>query len=182
MSPVRTLLFHSRAQARGLARAALLLAPVVLIASLSHISLRRYYFPSGWLTAGALLVFALDWWRPVSSRHALHRRMDGHLFLGATLALLFAVHVDFRMPNGWIDLGLTVGFAMLLLSLAVGATLCRDDPAPAGGLSTRRAGWLVAWQRVHTALSFALLTLVGVHASLVHGHGLMAWLLLGKSS
>lgn len=170
---------------RVLAASAVLAAPLVMVSAAFGASLRSLYYPSGWLTLAGLAVLSHDLWKPSGCHAMLRRRLDRQLALGILLAVMFVIHVDYRVPNGVLDLALTGLFVALCVSLVVGSALMRTRAAvaasPAESGRDIEADKLVAtWLIAHTSVTWSLLGLAGMHGVIVHCHGLIAHMMLGK--
>ena len=161
------------ANERTLPRRSLLASPAfplafALTATILVASTRLFERPlsprylSGWLMFLACVALAGPWWR-LRSRERMDARLESQLLLSLPLLACFAVHVDFRVPRGELDLLLTTGFLGTVASLVVGRFL-----------ASRNTPKVWAWLRFHIAWSYSLLALGLVHAALVHAHGFFA--------
>ncbi len=124
--------------------------------------LQTPYFLTGWITAAVVVCFAVSWWFHAEEA-GLHRRLSNHLAFSLLLLTAFAVHVNFRLPNGVLDWILSSWLLIAVASLVFGA------------LRPSR-GWLM----FHVALSYGLATASLFHGVHVHAHGLLAHLLLER--
>lgn len=129
---------------------------------------------TGWvflaIIGGRVLVRFRD---PVLGGDALRVRAVHEVALTVVMLTLFAVHVQFRIPNGWVDAALTIVFVGVLASAAWGLTAVRR-PVTTGEARLRR------WSVVHALALTVLLSVAGFHGVFVHTHGLVASVLLQK--
>ena len=120
----------------------LLLARELLVGEL-----QSAYFITGWISSIFVCWFAFAWWVPAQGV-ALERRIATHLAASFALVASLAIHVNFRIPNGVLDWGLTIWLAVAVGSLCLGRIR-----------RTRR--WLVC----HVAISYGLAAASLFHAS-----------------
>ena len=150
------------------------------------ISLPAPYFLTGWCAGGLLALVAHSWWITEMEGPRLRRRLRLHVYAAILLLALFAIHVDFRVPNGWLEVALTALFAAMLASTAVGAKLVgafagvshvgrAEASAPRHEAGERQ---LRRWLFVHVPLTYSLLSLSLFHGLFVHSHGALAHLFL----
>lgn len=127
----------------GLAVAATLLAVGVWLSY--SLSLHDASFVTGWLLLALLVALTLFNARkklpflPVLSASAW---LQAHVYVGLVTAAVFLLHVDFRVPNGPLEVTLAILFLIVVASGLVGIALSRIVP---GRLRTR--GELVLHQR-----------------------------------
>jgi len=164
-------------------------ATLLLIAYTSaRTTLHEVYFLSGWLVMVVIAVLAFTWWRSAVDTARLRHRIQYHLQGGALLLVAVGVHTEFRIPNGGLETALFVLLVMLIASLVLGAVLLRSARAETGSLLSERPSGsespvrehLRQWLFAHVSLCFALLALGAVHGMFVHGHGFLAYAVLGK--
>jgi len=118
----------------------------IAIASLAFAASHQSLYAVGFVTGWTLLVLlasagARRWWAIRSSAPPT-RWVAPSLGLGLLTLVSFALHVEFRFPNGWLDCVLAGLFLLLLASAVLGAMLQRAlrsgalecpgdaDPAP----------------------------------------------------
>ncbi len=122
--------------------------------------LQSIYFLSGWVLFGFVSSLAVVWWLP-KSQAGLENRIEKQLAWSLALVVAFAIHTNFRMPGGFLDLLLTGWLALTIVSLFVGRFL----------LTAR-------WLQCHVVISYGLAAACLFHGIHVHAHGLFAhWLL-----
>lgn len=86
-------------------------------------SLMRTRFVTGWALLLAIGVQAGRRWRKVRSSEASTAWVGGQGGLVLVTVMLFAMHLDFRIPDGWLDSVLAGMFVLLVASSAVAALL-----------------------------------------------------------
>lgn len=166
---------------------------VVLGVALVRVVLQRtLYAPAfltGWILAGLVCWTAASWWSPPQELEGLARRMRAQVALSLLTLTAFLIHIDLRLPRGWIEtalfaLAISVGASLVIgRSLALEADERRRGGTPAGD---ERRLWRRAdrerrvsrWLRVHVSLLWALLALALFHGVFLHLHGLLAHLFL----
>lgn len=119
-------------------------------------------FVTGWVLFVFVLGFAAHWWLPAVGG-ALEARIAKHQAWSLALVCAFAIHVEFRLPGGFLDLVLTSWLALMVVSLFVGRFLL-----------TQR------WVQLHVAISYGLVAACLFHGVHVHAHGLFAHCLLDQ--
>ena len=152
----------------GCMTVAILLASAWMVSQFKD-GLHSPHFLTGWVAALVLGISALGWWSPpldLGERARLQRRVRLNLWVAALLLFTFLVHTEFRMPLGWIERALTLGFVGLLVSSCVGALI-------AAGTTGDRI-LILRWLRVQVAIHWSLLGLALFHGVFTHTHGLMA--------
>ena len=150
-------------------------ALLVGAALLREHTLHRLYFATGW---ALLIAIALDLFRRL-------RDLDGECRIGTHAALsilataLFATHLEMRVPNGWLEGALALLFLILLSNAIMGSLVQLGLRSGVFGPQSISPDFARAWMFVHVPLTASLLALGIVHGVLVHGHGLMAYAVLG---
>lgn len=157
-------------RAAGLLLAAGLLGALALARLGSTLLAPR--FLTGWTVAASVTLVAALWWRAPADLVTLGRRARAQLALLGLVAALLLVHVEGRLPLGWVETGLFALAVAVGASAVAGCALAAERDA--ADLERRAASWL----RVHAGLVGALLGLGLLHGALVHAHGLLAHLLL----
>ncbi len=182
----RTAMYRARLLTRSLLLAGLVLVFLAMRIAVEtyHASLREVYFPSGWAAFGLLSWLAIDSWTAHAEPSTLRRLLRRHVWFGSVLVLVLCVHVAFRLPNGWLDLALTLLALGFLGSTAVGLWLLHAYGKREGGQrgldSQTSLEWIGVWFTLHTCLGFVVVSLATFHALITHCHGLLAHYLLGK--
>ena len=142
-------------------------------------TLYSLYFLTGWpLLAAVGLDLFWRWQQSAKSSQPSHW-IGVHSGLAVLAAVLFLIHLEFRMPTGWIESGLLLLFIGMLASGLVGLMIRLG--LQLGLIEGDVHGPRLAqrWVLVHVPLEVSLITLAVVHGTLVHGHGFMAHLMLG---
>lgn len=144
-----------------------------LVATAAFLSWRRstlldLSFQTGWLLCAGVGLLAASWWFPRFDRGALARRVRKHLAVSAVLTLVYAAHVDLRLPVGWMESVLFVLFGLLLTSTVAGALLLRR------GVASSDAPGIDRWLGLHVSITWALFGAAVFHGVFTHGHGLLA--------
>ena len=140
-------------------------------------SLLRTTFLTGWALLLAIGVQAHRRWRKVRGSDASTEWLGGQGGLVLVTVMLFGMHLDFRVPDGWLDSVLAGMFVLLVASSAAAAVLLltlRRDPQHAGNQAPRR------WLLFHVSLTASLLTLGAMHGVLAHTHSVLAYIVLGR--
>jgi hypothetical protein len=113
----------------------LMLSLVSITALAAHIrwrgTLPKYAFVTGWVLFIVMIFLALYNGRkkiPFLPGAKSESWLQFHIYAGYFTVLLFAIHVDFRIPDGWFEGILTVLFAFVTLSGFVGLFLSRVLP------------------------------------------------------
>ncbi len=125
-------------------------------------SLQTSYFLTGWLATLPVVVLALAWWIGGLDDAGLARRLRTQLWLGLVLVVLYAAHVELRVPNGVMETTLSLLFGATLVSTVGGFAMV--------GTGSFQRRWAIA----HVALVHGLLSLTVVHGVLMHFHGALA--------
>ncbi len=89
-------------------------------------------FVTGWVLLGSMLVLTLLNARkklPFLPLANVRSWVKLHVYLGWFVVALFAVHVDFRIPNGGIEVSMAVLFLIVAASGAFGIFITRTLPA-----------------------------------------------------
>ena len=150
-------------------------------------SLHTLCIQSGWLAAILIAVVALSWWKLDIDRQHLIRRMRLQACINSLLIVMLTVHLDLRVPNGWMDLALTALFIAMIASAITGTVIVRIAACDCDALRQRsdpsKPDWadLVAvrrWLFVHVPLNLSLLSLAVIHGLFEHGHGMFAFFLI----
>ena len=148
-----------------------LLALAVLI-SVCTGTLYSACYLTGWLFVSVVGWRAMMWAKdPALPDDRLRTRAAHELALTIIMISLFAVHIDFRVPNGWLDLALTAVFGLLVCSAIQGGRALRADPIE-GAARLRR------WTTRHAGVLGVLIALAGFHGVFVHTHGVVASMLV----
>src|SRR5687768_6756687 len=93
--------------------------------------LPKYAFISGWALLAVMTFLALYNGRkkiPFLPAGKSEAWLQLHIYLGYFTVLLFAIHVNFRIPDGWFEGVLTILFAIVTISGCVGLFLTRVLP------------------------------------------------------
>ena len=152
-------------------------------------SLHTLCIQSGWLAAILIAAVALSWWKLDINRQRLVRRVRLQVCLSSLLVVMLAVHLDLRVPNGWMDLALTVLFIAMIASTIAGTVIVRTAACDRDVLRQRsdppKPDWadLVAvrrWLFVHVPLNLSLLSLAVIHGVYEHGHGMFAFFFIER--
>lgn len=126
--------------------AALGVSVLLLLVYVSYsLSLRDASFLTGWLLLASMLALTLFNARKKLPFLPLLRSavwLQAHIYLGLATVLIFALHVELRVPNGWLEGLLALLFGVVVLSGVGGLVLSRAIP---GRLRTR--GELVLFER-----------------------------------
>ena len=163
----------------------MIVVPAVLIVC-AHVACKRSLYTfcvqSGWLAAALTAAIALTWWKFDANAPLLRRRVHIQLYLSCLLVVMFAVHIDMRVPNGWMGIALAILFAASAVSTIVGATIVH---IAARAAETRPSGEadLIAvrrWLFVNASLAYSLLGLALIHGVFVHTHGVLAFYLFER--
>lgn len=147
---------------------------------LHQTSLYTLYFVTGWLLLGTI-VLDLYWrWQQSAMLPSASRWIGVHAGIALSIAGLFLLHLEFRVPNGWIEGALLLLFIGLLISGLAGLAI--RLAIHLGWIDARSLGPALArrWVLVHVPLEASIVALASVHAVLVHGHGFMAHVMLGR--
>ncbi|MBU6408972.1 MAG: hypothetical protein KGR98_01165 [Verrucomicrobia bacterium] len=102
-----------------------------------HRTLPDYAFVTGWILFAAMLVLAVYNARkklPFLPLGNSESWLQIHIYLGFFTVLLFFIHLNFRLPRGWLDISLASLFALVAASGVAGLFLSRILPRR---LSTR---------------------------------------------
>ena len=170
----------------------LMTAALSVVALYAYVACKRSLFmpcvQSGWLAAAVIAAVALSWWAFNTDGQRLCRRMRRQLCFSCLLVVLFAIHIDMRVPNGWIGLALTILFIAVIASTIVGAVIIHAatrarDSVRRGADATPDGADLVAvrrWLFVNVPLSYSLLGLAIIHGLFVHSHGTLAFYFLER--
>jgi len=165
----------------------------VLAVAATEMALQRTLFAptflTGWILAAPVLWMAAGWWSPPRELEDLALRMRGEVALSLAALAAFLVHIDLRLPRGWIESALFSLVIAVGASLVIGRSLAlerderrRDGPPEGDERRTRRRvdreRRVGRWLRVHVALVWTLLALGLFHGAFVHLHGLLAHLFL----
>lgn len=103
-------------------------AAVVAMNTAYGLSLREAQFLSGWLLLAAVVFLALYNVRkklrmlPLGSNTAW---LGAHLFVGWLSILLFGLHIEWRLPNGWLESALALVYVLVAASGVLGLILSR---------------------------------------------------------
>ncbi len=102
------------------------------------------------------------------------------MLVGLATAALFALHLEFRAPNGWLESALAAMFVALVASGLAGVLL--QLGLRGGAIDAEETGPLLVrrWLFVHVPLSASVLSLGLLHGVLVHAHGFLAHLVSGS--
>ncbi|MBF0448953.1 MAG: hypothetical protein HQL67_12190 [Magnetococcales bacterium] len=98
----------------------------VLATDLYRASLRETGYFTGWILLTALVLLTLLNWRKKAVLLPLGRIFEWvqiHIYLGWLSMLLFCLHISWRIPNGVMEAGLAVLFAITALSGVLGLYL-----------------------------------------------------------
>jgi hypothetical protein len=113
----------------------LILALASITALAAHIrwsaNLPGYAFLSGWALLAVMIFLALYNGRkkiPFLPAAKSEAWLQLHIYAGYFTVLLFAIHVNFRVPDGWFEGILTILFAIVTISGFVGLFLSRVLP------------------------------------------------------
>jgi hypothetical protein len=113
----------------------LVLALISLTALAAHFrwsgKLPKYAFLSGWALLAVMIFLTLYNGRkkiPFLPAGKSEAWLQLHIYAGYFTVLLFALHVNFRVPDGWFEGILTVLFAIVTISGFVGLFLTRVLP------------------------------------------------------
>ncbi len=170
----------------------MIVVPAVLVVC-AHVACKRSLYTlcvqSGWLAAALTAAVALTWWRFDADAPLLRRRVRLQLHLSCLLVVMFTVHVDMRVPNGWMGIALAALFIAMVVSTIVGTMIVHTgaragDPL-AQAANTRQSGLadlvpVRRWLFVNASLSYSLLGLALIHGAFVHSHGLLAFFFLER--
>ena len=164
-------------------RAAIAVAVAVALGAglwlLHESTLYSLYFVTGWLLFAAVGLDLYWRWHRSAKSPQPSRWIGVHAGLAVVAGVLFVVHLEFRIPTGWIESTLALLFLGMLASglvglmIRLGLHLGLIDSAIHGPRLAQR------WVLVHVPLEVSLITLAVVHGMLVHGHGFMAYVMLG---
>ncbi|HKI96064.1 MAG TPA: hypothetical protein VJ992_12330 [Gemmatimonadales bacterium] len=106
------------------------LAVLVIYASYAY-SLRTASYLTGWTLFAVMIWLALLNARKKINTVPIGRAtlwVDVHVWLGVLAVAIFAVHVHFREPKGWVEGALAVVFGIAVVSGIVGIFLSRTVP------------------------------------------------------
>ncbi len=132
-------------------------------------------FLSGWSLAAVAALPLVAWWSPPGELAAFGRRARRQLWVAALMLGLFLVHVELRLPLGWLETTLFALLVAFLASSCVGASLAiRELGARRGERLADLERGAARWLRVHVALASALFALGLFHGAFVHLHGWLA--------
>ena len=113
----------------------LLLALISITAVAAHIrwssKLPKYAFLTGWILLAVMIFLALYNGRkkiPFLPAGKSEAWLQLHIYAGYFTVLLFGIHVDFRVPDGWFEGILTLLFLIVTVSGFVGLFLSRILP------------------------------------------------------
>lgn len=110
---------------------ALAVAAVVMLNRLYEMSLRDSAFFDGWVLLVALLFLTLFNLRkkiPIVPMLSAATWLQLHIYGGIFCVVLFLVHSRFRLPDGFLETALWLGFVAVTLSGALGLVLSRHLP------------------------------------------------------
>jgi hypothetical protein len=144
-------------------------------ALLREYTFHRLYFVTGW---GLLLAIAFDLFRRLRAASG-ECEVGSHAALTILATSLFATHLELRVPNGWLEGALALLFMFLLSNAIMGSLV--ELGLQVGFLRPKRIAphFARGWMLVHVPLTASLVALAMVHGVLVHGHGVIAYALLG---
>ncbi len=123
---------------------AISLASVLVYTSYS-LSLRSTGFATGWLLLVLMVALTLFNSRkklPAIPLLSSSLWLQVHIYVGLFTVVLFGLHVEFRLPNGWLEGTLALLFLAVVVGGVIGLALSRIIP---GRLRTR--GELVIFER-----------------------------------
>ena len=166
-------------QGRRVAGVAVALAFAIGLWLLRGSTLYSLYFVTGWLLFFAVGLDLYWRWQQSGRTSQVTRWIGVHAGLAVAATALFFLHLEFRVPNGWLEGALVLMFAGLLASglfgmlIRLGLQLGVIDGTVQGPRLARR------WVLVHVPLEASLFVLAVVHGVLVHAHSLMAHVMLG---
>jgi len=109
----------------------IIVAGLLLLDQLYRISLYSHDFVLGWGLAGLilfLLLFNLRKKLPFLPLGNASSWLQWHVYTGALALLLFFLHIDWRLPNGWLEMLLGGSFMLVSLSGLLGIYLSRLIP------------------------------------------------------
>jgi hypothetical protein len=107
-------------------------ALMLVLAGTDRANLGQTNFFTGWTLIALMLILALYNLRkrlPVLRLARSATWLQLHAYLGLFCALIFLVHVDFALPNGYLEASLTLLFALVSVSGVLGLWLSRSLPA-----------------------------------------------------
>ncbi len=88
-------------------------------------------FVTGWILLGGMLILALLNTRkklPFLPLAKVRNWVKLHVYLGWFVVGVFLIHIDFDIPNGWIETTMAVLFVVVALSGVIGAFLSKSLP------------------------------------------------------
>ena len=101
---------------------------LVAIQNTYNATLARGEFLSGWLLLGSIVVlagFSLRKKLPILPIGSSAAWLQFHIYLGWLSVVLFLLHINWRLPNGWLEVMLAVLYAAVVLSGVIGTILSR---------------------------------------------------------
>ena len=121
----------SKRRAYGLAVLGIASAIGFLVYTIYALSLWRTDYATGWallMLLVALTAFNVRKKLPVVPLGSSTLWLQVHVYSGAFSAVIFAMHVEFRVPNGWFEISLAALFGTVVVSGIVGLILSRSIP------------------------------------------------------
>lgn len=116
---------------RNVAITAGVAAAIIAVHAVYGAALYHPAFLSGWLLLVLVLLLSLYNARKKVSTLPIGDNvlwLQVHIYLGLLSIVVFLVHVDWRLPNGWLEVALALVFAATALSGVVGLVLSRTYP------------------------------------------------------
>ena len=115
------------------------IAAVILLATwtLAQGTLIRGDFASGWLLVGMIVFLALYNVRkalPFLPLGSSRMWLQLHIYVGLMTSFVFAVHVNFRIPNGMFECLLALTYLLVFFSGIIGLWMTRTFPKRLAGL------------------------------------------------
>ena len=117
----------------------------LLVYTSYSLSLRNTSFATGWLLLMLIVALTLLNARkklPAVPLPSMSLWLQVHIYVGLFTVVLFGIHVEFRLPNGWLEGILALLFLAALLSGGIGLALSRIIPR-----RLRTRGELVIFER-----------------------------------
>src|SRR5262249_37496744 len=94
-------------------------------------ALPRFTYLSGWALVALMLLLTLFNGRkkiPFLPLISSQTWLQFHIYAGLFTGVLFAIHINYRMPTGWFEGALAWVYALVMVSGIVGLVLSRTTP------------------------------------------------------